>query len=224
MTRAVHTFSESEEMYLKTIAEMVSLRAPVPITGLAERMGISTVSASEMMNKLQERGFVIRTPYKGVELSPQGEQRAQKVIRRHRLWECFLADKLGLAWARVHALACEMEHLTEPEVTKALAEHLGWPATCPHGNPIEYGESAQAPEPGVRLSELTPGQAACVLRVHPESAELLEYLQDLGIFPEEVVELESIAPFNGPLGLQTNGGPCVVGREVASYLWVEPLS
>lgn len=223
MKRAVHTFSESEEMYLKTIAEMVALSAPVPITGLAERMGISTVSASEMMNKLQERGFVIRTPYKGVELSPQGEQRAKKVILRHRLWECFLVDKLGLAWARVHVLACEMEHLTEPEVTQALAEHLDWPTTCPHGNPIQYGEEAQAPDPGVRLSDLTPGQAARVLRVHPESSELLEYLQELGIFPDEVVELDSIAPFNGPFGLRTDGGTRVVGREVAGYLWVEPL-
>lgn len=221
MNRAVHAFRESEEMYLKTIAEMVVMGSPVPITGLAERMGISTVSASEMMGKLQERGFVIRTPYKGVELSQDGDLRAREVIRRHRLWECFLAEKLSLAWARVHDLACEMEHLTEPEVTRALAEHLGRPSVCPHGNQIEY-EDHEATDLGMRLADLDLGQTAQVLRIHPETTELLEYVQDLGLLPGQSLEIVAAAPFEGPLELKMRRGRCAVGREAAMYIWVAP--
>jgi DtxR family Mn-dependent transcriptional regulator len=222
MTRAVHAFRQSEEMYLKTIAEMVVPGSPVPVTGLAERMGISTVSASEMVSKLHNRGFVIRTPYKGVELSPEGKQRADRVIRRHRLWECFLADRLGLPWAQVHDLACEMEHVTEPEVAQALAEHLEWPNACPHGNPIDYDESPRAHDRGFLLAELEVGQAAQILRIHPESRELLEYVQELGLLPGQPLELAGVAPFEGPLTLRIERGECVLGREAAAYIWVAP--
>lgn len=222
MTRAVHAFRQSEEMYLKTIAEMIIAGSPVPVTSLAERMGISTVSASEMVGKLHDRGFVIRTPYKGVELSPEGKQRARSVIRRHRLWECFLAERLGLPWAQVHDLACEMEHVTEPEVTQALAEHLEWPKACPHGNPIEYDESPRAQDQGTLLAELEIGQAAQIFRIHPESKELLEYVQELGLLPGQTLELAGAAPFEGPLTLKVEGGECAVGREAAAYIWVAP--
>ena len=137
--------SESVERYLKTIAELTIEQNTVPVTCVAERLGISAVSASEMVRRLQDRGLLEHTPYKGVLLTAQGHHRANDVIRRHRLWERFLADDLGVPWEHVHELSCQMEHATDNRVTEALADHLGHPTTCPHGNPIPSAEGRVPP-------------------------------------------------------------------------------
>jgi DtxR family Mn-dependent transcriptional regulator len=128
--------SESIEMYLKSVCELEIGQSPVAISQLAQRLGVSSPSTIEMVKRLAEQALVTHTPYKGVELTQKGRKRAHNILRRHRLWERFLTDKLGLAWESVHDYACRLEHATAPEVTKALAEFLEHPATCPHGNPI----------------------------------------------------------------------------------------
>ena len=132
----LHNFAESEEMYLKTIAEISHHGKLVPVTSIAERLSISTVSASEMVHRLQDRGLVEHTPYKGVRLSTDGRERAEGILRRHRLWECFLTEHLALPGTHVHDLACRLEHVSTDMLTDALDKYLDLPAFCPHGNAI----------------------------------------------------------------------------------------
>ena len=138
---------------------------------MAKQLGISPASVSEMAGKLVERGLVTREPYKGIVLTAKGKSQALIVIRRHRLWERFLTDVLGLPWEQVHEEACRLEHITSPLVGERLAQLLGEPEACPHGHPMPTAEGEMAVEAGHPLAELTAGQRAIVLRV-PKSGAL----------------------------------------------------
>ena len=151
-------FNESTEMYLKTISELAEKEeAPVPISALAERMGVSNVSATEMVHRLGEQGLLQHEPYKGVSLSTMGRQRATAIIRTHHMWECFLAGKLQFPWEQVHDFACRLEHATDSAVTEALAAYLNQPQRCPHGNPTPV----RAP-PAPERYRVCPSRRPCI--------------------------------------------------------------
>src|SRR3989304_562568 len=116
----IQQLSESTEMYLKSMVEL-SGREMVAIGRLAERLSVTSVSANEMMRRLSEQGLVKHTPYKGVALTKKGREAACNVLRRQRLWECFLYDHLKIEWTQLYELACSLEHATAPKVTEALA-------------------------------------------------------------------------------------------------------
>ncbi|NIS81773.1 MAG: metal-dependent transcriptional regulator [Anaerolineales bacterium] len=216
-------FGESAEMYLKSIAELSAERRPVPVTSIAGRLGIATVSASEMIHRLQDRGLVEHTPYKGVHLTQEGTRRANIVIRRHRLWECLLVDKLEIPWERVHEYACRLEHATDEEVIDALGIYLDQPKTCPHGNPIPSPEGEMPPMEGVSLVDLTAGEAGKVLRILPEDDYdiLCGYLAARGIKPGVTVAVEEIAPFEGPISVRLGEEIHALGRRIAAHVVVE---
>ena len=214
------SFNESAEMYLKTVSELAGPDALAPISALADRLGVSAVSATEMVHRLQEHGLVAHQPYRGVALTENGQQLAAEVVRRHRLWECFLFERLGLPWDQVHDFACRLEHATVPAVTEALDAYLGLPATCPHGNPIPATTDATADRP---LGTLPVGSLAVVVRVYPETDGLLSYLAELDLLPGQRVTLREIAPFQGPLVLLTAAGIRHIGREAAANIYVRPL-
>lgn len=216
-----HDFDQSEEMYLKVIAEYEDVEQPMPIPELASRLGISTVSASQMIHRLQERTLVEHKPYKGVKLTDRGRQRANAIIRRHRLWECFLTDKLGLPWDRAHQYACRLEHATDDEVTETLAEYLNHPATCPHGNPIPDAEGEVADMVGEPMSTLEEGAAGRILRIRDASPLLLAYLAERDVQPGSSFLIEEIAPFNGPQSVRLGGSLHVLGKEVADHIMVQ---
>lgn len=212
-------FNESVEMYLKTASELAVGDGPVPISALADRLGVSAVSATEMVHRLCDQGFLDHTPYKGVTLTADGDLRAHRIIRRHRLWECFLADHLGMAWQQVHDYACEMEHATPREVVEALAEFLGQPTVCPHGNPIP-GPLGERPEINdVSLRDWKEDDSGVITRLHPESLLLLDYAASQDIRPGQSVICEGTAPFRGPMMMRIGGESKMLGREVAAHIF-----
>lgn len=213
------SFNESVEMYLKSISELAEDEALVPISALAERLGVSTVSATEMVHRLREQGFVDHTPYKGVALTADGDRRACRIIRRHRLWERFLADCLALPWQQVHDYACQLEHATADEVTEALAAFLGHPQTCPHGNPIPNADWELPPISDLPLNEWSPGDRGAITRIHPESILLLDYLAGRGIQPGQPVYFKEVAPFHGPMMVEIGGQTHPLGREIAAHIF-----
>jgi len=215
------SFNESAEMYLKTVSELAGPDALAPISALADRLGVSAVSATEMVHRLQEHGLVAHQPYRGVGLTDAGQQLADEVVRRHRLWECFLFERLGLPWDQVHDYACRLEHATVPAVTEALDAYLGRPAACPHGNPIP---AVTDPTAERALSELPAGNSAVIVRIYPETACLLSYLAELGLLPGCQLTLREIAPFQGPLVLLTAAGVRHIGREAAAQVYVRAFS
>ena len=213
--------SESTEMYLKTILELEDdSHEPVAISRIAERLGVSAVSANEMIKRLAERDMVIHTPYKGVEFTPLGRRRGLNVLRRHRLWECFLVDHLNVPWEQSHDLACQLEHATADEVTERLAVFLGQPETCPHGSLIPGADGTYEEPPTTPLSEMEVGQTGTIRRIHREETPLLEYLAERGVFPQLPIELLDMAPYNGPLTIRINERDVVLGREIAARILI----
>lgn len=214
-------FGESAEMYLKSINELMDESGVVPISALADRLGITAVSASEMIRRLQEQRLVDHRPYKGVALTASGRRLATSILRRQRLWECFLSDQLGLPWERLYDLACQLEHAAGPEVTEALAELLGHPATCPHGNPIPSPEGEWEPALDRPLSQLEPGDEATIRRVAAIGSAPLHYLAQHGLLPGTRITLEAIEPTDQLRRLRTARGEVVIGSQMARQIHVD---
>jgi len=216
---SVQQLSESTEMYLKAMSELGD--RDVAIARLAERLSVTNVSANEMMRRLGDQGLVTHTPYKGVTLTKKGREAASNVIRRQRLWECFLYDHLKIEWSKVYELACSLEHATAPEVTEALAGFLNHPQTCPRGNPIPDENGVFTPLKGKLLSEVEVGETVTVLAVNATSTEVLKYLQERNILPGQAVKLMEAAPLQGPLTLLVNGREAALGLTLAKFVIVE---
>lgn len=214
--------SESIEMYLKAIAE-VGGDGPVPIARVAERLNITQVSASEMIRRLAEQQFVQHTPYKGVQLTAQGRRHANSVIRRQRLWECFLRDRLELGWARVYELACDLEHATAPEVTEALASFLNHPTRCPHGDPIPDEQGNCEPLDGMPLSAVPVGATTRVVAIQATGTNVFEYLEQRGILPNRVVTVLEAAPLQGPLTVRVDDTQVALGLLMADLVLVQGI-
>jgi len=217
----IHDFGESYEMYLKAVVELEDGSQSIPVPAIADRLGVATVSASEMIHRLQDRGMIRHRPYKGVRLTAKGRGAAAEVILAHRLWERFLVDDLKLGWVEAHDLACNLEHLSGPQVVEALDVYLGRPATCPHGNPIPR-HSKQDLHGGLRrLSECQPGETGKIACIHPESQPVLEALEGRGILPGVRFTVTEIELFDGPRSLLVDGELTTLGRKLADHIWFE---
>jgi DtxR family transcriptional regulator, Mn-dependent transcriptional regulator len=220
--------SQSTEMYLKTMAEL-SESETVAIGRLAERLGVTPVSANEMVRRLTEQGLVKHTPYKGATLTKKGRKAACNVVRRQMLWECFLYDHLKIEWSQVYELACELEHATAPEVTEALAAFLGQPDHCPYGDLIPSPNGESEPYKGKPLSTATVGETVRIWAVRATATDVLKHLQERGLLPGREVMILEAAPMQGPLTLRvdpaeksgTGGKEIALGLLLAEFVIVE---
>src|SRR5215211_4753485 len=190
--------SESTEMYLKVMAELGEDDA-VTMKRLATRLSVTPVSVNEMVRRLTDNGLVSHMPYKGVTLTKKGKTVACSVLRRQRLWECFLYEHLRIEWAKLYELACALEHATAPEVTEALASFLGHPKFCPRGNPIPSADGSFTPLKGVRLREAPTRKTLRVLAIDATETDILQYLQERRILPGQELTVVESAPMEGPL-------------------------
>jgi DtxR family Mn-dependent transcriptional regulator len=217
--------SESREMYLKSIFELAGSdrKDLVPVSLLANRMGVSPVSATEMVKRLEEHELITHTPYKGVALTDSGRQRALTVVRRQRLWGRFLADYLKITWSQVYDLSCRLEHATDAEVTEALADFLDNPITCPHGHPIPDSNGKVVDQPATPLNQIDFELEVEVIRIDQPELTLCEHLEEKGIFPGTKLSVIDEAPYNGPYTLFLNGQEITLGREISSKVMVHPI-
>lgn len=206
--------------YLKAVYRL-GASGPVATQQLADELGVAASSATNMAKRLHEQGLLSHTPYHGVELTDEGRQVALDVIRRHRLLETFLAEKVGLGWDEVHDEAERLEHHLSDRLEARLDSMLGFPETDPHGDPIPRDGSSLHPDP--TILELPAGSAGIVSRVSDRDPEHLRYLGALGIVPGAQVEVLEHLPFEGPVRIRvTNGGgdPAehVLGRPLAGVI------
>jgi len=213
--------SESTEMYLKALTELAAGEA-VAVSRLAHRLGVTQVSAGEMVRRLTDQGLMTHTPYKGVYLTDRGQQIGSNVMRRQRLWECFLHRHLKIEWPRLYELTCELEHATAPEVTEALAGFLGNPTHCPHGNPIPDPHGRFEPLAGIPLTALAVGKAGMILAVQETSVDVLQHLSQHAILPDRNVIVVEAAPLEGPLTLRVGDQDVVLGLRLADLVLVRP--
>ena len=196
---------------------------PASRAALAARLGIDETRAAERLGELETRGLV-RSERDGLlRLTSTGERIALRLLRRHRLLERFLADRLALPWDRVHQEASRLTPVLADDVADALARLLGDPASCPHGNPIPAADGTLVAERGTPLDRVPSGRAGIILRVEREEPELLRYLSTLGLLPRTKVEVEEVAPFGGPLLVRLGSARYALGRDVASHILVREI-
>ncbi len=208
--------SQSEQDYLKAIYHLTygEAKEQTGPAALAEWLGFSCASATNMVKKLTERGLVTHSPYHGVALTPIGEKVALEVLRHHRLLETYLSERLGVPWERVHAEADRLEHALSEDLEARLDADLGYPTTDPHGAPIPTKEGVIIASATQRLWHVAPGNSVTVAEVADEDATLLTYLADLGLVPGAAVDVLAKAPFDGPLRIRVGANDYALGETV----------
>ena len=212
------------EEYLESIGALEERENPVSTTSIAQSMGLSLASVSEMLRRLSEKGLIEYTPYGGTNLTGEGKQRFLRLTRRHRLWEVFLNRHLGIGWEDVYHHACTLEHATTDLVVEKLAEFLGNPEICPHGSPIPMSNLKRPGKSGTPLATLEVGQAAEMTSVISErNSDYLHYLTGMGLIPGAKVKVLEKASYDGTLTVEVNNAAKAIGREAASLIMVKPL-
>jgi DtxR family Mn-dependent transcriptional regulator len=215
--------SPKMEDYLKAIYELQrESEGPVSTSAIADLLGVTSPTATSMMETLEERELVEREKYKGVTLTREGETVALEVIRHHRLLESFLTEQLDYSWAEVHDEADRLEHHISEEFEERVAAVLGDPEVDPHGDPIPRETLDPVDEEvGETLDSHVEGDRVIVRRVRDRDSEELEYLADAGITPGTVLTVEEVAPI-GMVTLALEDGERVsLPREIAAAIRVD---
>lgn len=221
--------SEAAEKYLKTIYEIQQLGGRVKTTALAQTLGVTAGSVTDMIKRLSNvrPKLVSHELHKGVSLTPRGKKVALSVIRRHRLLETFLNRVLGFSWDEVHDEAENLEHHISDRLTDAIAEYLNYPEYDPHGDPIPEKDGKLKADNLLSLTATPVGESVRIARVRHTDAELLRYLDELGIRLETIVTVVEKAPFKGPLsiriGAQRQAPVRTLGINVANEIMVESI-
>jgi DtxR family Mn-dependent transcriptional regulator len=210
-------FSESVEEYVEGIFRLQKEVDRVSTGEIAVYMCVSAGSATSMVKKLAEMGLVEHAPYQGIRLTPFGEKVAKQLTRAHRILERFLVDHLELPWNDVHELACKLEHYISEDVIETINRKIGYPETCPHGNPVD----ADAPDPSIRLQDATKGRLK-VFRISDERVEFLRHLEAIGLTPGVEFDAMGSTQIDSLIHLNVNGNPITVGGEVGRHVWVVP--
>ena len=216
------TLTKSERETLKAIYRLATRAdgtGDAHTGDLAESLGVSPGTVTATIKRLADRRLAEHKPYRGVLLTPIGRGAAVAAIRRHRIVERFLADMLGYAWNEADRLAGSFEHDLPQEVEDRLYRALHRPATCPHGFPIPEPEVLDIPELPP-LYDLEPGDIAVVAVPGSTDADVIAFLDTLGLRPGVRVEVREKHPFDGPLVLRVEGEDRTVGEKVARQIFV----
>lgn len=213
------------EDYLKTIYDLTASNGRATTNQIADRMGVTPASVTNMIQKLSstEPPLLDYRKHRGVKLTPDGEKVALEIIRHHRLLEVFLHQTLGYSWDEVHDEADRLEHVISEELEERIATSLGDPQHDPHGDPIPTRDLHLPLTSEVALSQLRPTQTAKVRRVRDSDPELLRYLSEMGIKPEAQLKVLEYSPFDNNLQVQIEGReePVVLGLRVTNQVYVE---
>jgi DtxR family Mn-dependent transcriptional regulator len=204
------------EDYLKAIYRLRETSAQVTTQQLAEELGVTGPSVTNMIKRLHDLRLLRHSRYRGVELTEAGTKIALEVLRHHRLLELYLAETLGMPWDQVHAEAERLEHHLSEQVEERMDSALGYPTHDPHGDPIPSREGTIDRVSDIRLIDLEPGQSGTITRVSDRDPEQLRYLGELGLYPGEVVAVLERLPFEGPIRIAVNATEHVIGRPLAA--------
>lgn len=214
--------SQAVEDYLKAIYVLQSDLDDegVSTTRIAEEMGVSSASVTNMIKRLAKLGLVRYESYYGARLTEAGRKIALEVIRHHRLLELYLKEVMGYSWDEVHDEAENLEHHISEQFEDKIAELLNHPTMDPHGDPIPTKEGLIPDVATSPLVEMDMGELYLLGRVKNQDPELLRYLEKIGLIPGVRIEILEKAPFNGPLTLEIEGENRVIGYDVASHLYI----
>jgi DtxR family Mn-dependent transcriptional regulator len=208
--------SPSIEDYLKAVYKLEEQESPPVSTGdVAEAMDVSGASASNMIKRLDDLGFLTYEAYKGATLTDPGRTVALEVIRHHRLLELYLKEVMGFSWDEIHEEAEILEHHISERFEDRIEEMLGHPERDPHGHPIPARDGTVDELPTRSLADLTEGDRAYIDHIADESGELLDLLEQRGLLPGASVEVVDTRPLDGLLVVTVDGTEQLIGAPVA---------
>ncbi len=185
---------------------------------LAEVMDVSVPAATRMIERLDEAGLAERVPYKGVQLTARGAREALREIRYHRLAEAFLVQVMGYGWHEAHDMADALAEVADETFVGKMDQTAGHPTRCPHGEPIPSAEGVMPEVEDTPLTELPIGFKGVVSRVKAREDDKLIYFAEVGLIPEQTIEILNRGPFGGPIRLRVDRHEEVLGVELASLV------
>ena len=216
-------FSLSEENYLKAIFHLEKkYSGGVSTNALAEEMETKASSVTDMVKKLSDKKLVKYRKYQGVHLSDGGRQAAVEVIRKHRLWEVFLVEKLNFSWDEVHDIAEQLEHIKSEKLTDELDKFLGHPKRDPHGDPIPDADGNFRISNKILLADLEEGQSGICVGVKDSSTEFLRYLDKNGITLGRTIKVVQREEYDDSLLIHISDNDLRVSKSISTNLFVKP--
>ncbi len=216
--------SQTKENYLKALYYLADESGKVQISQLSKEMGVSTPTANSMVRKLQEKGWVNYQKYKPLQLTASGRKMAALIIRKHRIAEMFLVEKMGFGWEEVHDIAEEMEHLDSEVLFERMDEMLGRPTLDPHGSPIPDKEGKIRSHSYKKLLEVGPRVRVRLAALSDSSTDFLVYLNGKQLELGLEIEVLDIEPFDQSRMVRYGDfDRMMLSREVCEKLLVEEV-
>jgi DtxR family Mn-dependent transcriptional regulator len=189
---------------------------------VAEMLGVSRASAGEMLKRLEGEGLVARGEHKEAILTPTGRERAERVVRKHRIIERLLTDFMGYTAAEAHVHADELGDTFTDDMVARIDERLGHPDRCPHGWPVDPDVEQAENRDLAPLSDLGPGDRATIVRLAEHDGALLHWFYDEGFVPGREIEVREAQPAAGQVTVRLNGDERAIGEKAAAGLFVRP--
>jgi DtxR family Mn-dependent transcriptional regulator len=215
-------YSVSKENYLKAIFHLQQDHVTVSTNSLADALQTKPASVTDMLKKLKEQKLLQYEKYKGVKLTSEGRKVAIHIIRKHRLWEFFLVEKLGFGWEEVHEIAEEMEHISSKKLIDRLDEYLNFPQTDPHGDPIPDIMGRMPVSQQIGLTALPLHTTAEITSISDQSAELMELLNHKHMKIGTRLEVKKKFSYDQSLEIKLrNQPPFTISAELAKCLFVK---
>ena len=215
----------TSEDYLIAICTLTDEGRPPTLAQLAAHCGVTQPTMGEAARRLERDGLVRLAPRRNVELTEAGREIADTLLRRHRLVERWLADVLGFDWASAHEEAHRLEHAISPAVEEKIAASMGYPETCPHGNPIRPLTPEERVAPLLSLADVPNGAVVRMRRISElaeDDRELMAFYEEHGFRPGALLRVRERGPLHGPLIVEVDGRETAIGAEAAAFLWVWP--
>jgi DtxR family Mn-dependent transcriptional regulator len=212
--------SPTEENYLKAIFKIAEKeKKSVSTNSIAKQLETTAASVTDMVKRLAEKEYIYYERYKGVTLTPSGNKVATNLIRKHRLWEVFLVNKLRFAWHQVHDIAEELEHIESEELISRLDAFLDYPRYDPHGDPIPNAEGKFTLRTQTSLSEMTQNQEGVLLGVKEHQTEFLKYLTKINIKLASHIKILEVIDFDQSMHITIDGKHDVtISKQVSQNL------
>jgi DtxR family Mn-dependent transcriptional regulator len=215
--------SYTEENYLKAIFALSRLynEQEVSTNQISDHLKNKAASVTDMLKRLADKKLIDYKPYKGVKLTEKGKKTAVKVIRKHRLWEVFLVEKLNFKWDEVHDIAEQLEHVDSDKLIEKLDTFLGKPKADPHGDPIPDASGKFSVQRSVALSDASKRSVLIVTGVSDHSTEFLQFLSNSGIGLGNQIKIEEQNSYDRSVTIKINNKRLFLSHKAASNILVE---
>ncbi len=215
-------YSASKENYLKAIFHLQQEHSSVSTNALAQALLTKAASVTDMLKKLKAQKLLHYEKYKGVKLTIEGRKVAILIIRKHRLWEYFLVQKLGFGWEEVHEMAEELEHVTSKKLIDRLEEFLDFPQTDPHGDPIPDLQGRMPVSKQINLADLPVNAICMVSNIGDQTSDIMELLNHKNIRIGTKLEVKKKFSFDNSMEIKLRNQPAfTISDHLAKNLFVK---